>query len=156
VEKVCKDLQDASTVRLQERDRETNLFRKCVQNACYDNKQQSLKYVLYSSYILICDFKKIIPFRKCEDYMSPKEEICETLRQLLAIAERKKSADDSAEMDRVRVLSRNLLDRCEVLKDELLILEIELQEQIEVITNQRFKLFLNTFFRMSLMFSVLI
>jgi len=66
--------------------------------------------------------------------MSPKEENCETLRQLLAIAERKKSADDSAEMDRVRALSRNLLDKCDVLKDELLILEIELQEQIEVIT----------------------
>lgn len=66
--------------------------------------------------------------------MSPKEEICENLRQLLAIAERKKSADDSAEMDRVRTVSRNLLDTCEVLKDELLILEIELQEQIEVIT----------------------
>ena len=56
------------------------------------------------------------------------------MRQLLAIAERKKSADDSAEMDRVRALSRNLLDKCDVLKDELLILEIELQEQIEVIT----------------------
>jgi hypothetical protein len=69
--------------------------------------------------------------------MSPKEEICETLRQLLAIAERKKSADDSAEMDRVRTLSRNLLDKCDILKDELLTLEIELQEQIEVIKNIR-------------------
>lgn len=65
--------------------------------------------------------------------MSPKEETCEILRQLLAKAERKKSVDDSAEMDRARIVSTNLLDKCEILKDELLILEIERQEQIEVI-----------------------
>jgi hypothetical protein len=43
VEKVCKDLQEAATLRFQKRDRETNLFKNCVQNACRDNKTQSLK-----------------------------------------------------------------------------------------------------------------
>jgi hypothetical protein len=71
--------------------------------------------------------------------MSPKKEICEKLRQLLAIAERKKSGDDSTDMDRVRTVSRNLLDQCEILKEELLILEIELQEQIEVKNLENFR-----------------
>ncbi|XP_059476407.1 dynein regulatory complex subunit 3-like [Neocloeon triangulifer] len=112
VAKVCEQLQEAALAQMQRRQNEIDLFHSGIRQARLENGLQGQKLV--------------------EDFMAPKEKICEDLRKLLAAAERRKPGqEESPEMDQVREIANQLINNSESLKDNLMVLEIELQEQIE-------------------------
>ncbi|XP_065337892.1 dynein regulatory complex subunit 3-like [Cloeon dipterum] len=110
VQKVCEELQNIAELQMGKREEEIQHFITCADSARLKNQQEGRRIV--------------------EEYLQPKEESCEHLRRLLALAERKKMAEESPEMDQVRNLANQLITDSEELKAELLTMEIELQEQI--------------------------